>query len=96
MLAYFGLLEGLAAEHDDQSRPFDWTGFLLLSLALGLFQLMMDRGQTLDWFESTEIVAEGFFAAVLCFMFFVHSRRPGTHSSTRACSRTATSSSRWC
>ncbi|MBK6453158.1 MAG: DHA2 family efflux MFS transporter permease subunit [Proteobacteria bacterium] len=59
LLAYFGLLEGLAAEHDDHSRPFDWTGFILLSLALGLFQLMMDRGQTLDWFESTEVVAEG-------------------------------------
>jgi len=73
VLAYFGLLEGLAPEHDDHSRPFDWTGFVLLSLSLGLFQLMMDRGQTLDWFESTEIVAEGFFAAVLCFMFFVHS-----------------------
>ncbi len=73
LLAYFGLLEGLAAEHDDHSRPFDWTGFILLSLALGLFQLMMDRGQTLDWFESTEVVAEGFFAAVLGFMFVVHS-----------------------
>ncbi len=73
LFAYFGLLEGLAAEHDDHSRPFDWTGFVLLSLALGLFQLMMDRGQTLDWFESTEVVAEGFFAAVLGFMFVVHS-----------------------
>jgi MFS transporter, DHA2 family, multidrug resistance protein len=73
LLAYFGLLEGLAAGHDDHSRPFDWTGFVLLSLTLGLFQLMMDRGQTLDWFESTEVVAEGFFAGVLCFMFVVHS-----------------------
>jgi DHA2 family multidrug resistance protein len=72
ILAYFGLLESLSPDHDDQSRPFDWTGFVLLSLTLALFQLMMDRGQTLDWFASTEIVAEGFFAAILCFMFFVH------------------------
>ena len=73
LFAYFGVLEGLGAEHDDHSRPFDWTGFVLLSLALGLFQLMLDRGQTLDWFNSTEIVAEAFFAAVLCYMFVVHS-----------------------
>ena len=74
ILAYFGLLEGLNADHDDHSRPFDWTGFVLLSLALGLFQLMMDRGQTNDWFDSTEIVAEAFFAAIMAFMFVVHSR----------------------
>jgi DHA2 family multidrug resistance protein len=73
LLAYFGVLEGLGAEHDDHSRPFDWTGFVLLSLTIGLFQLMLDRGQTLDWFDSTEIVAEAFFAAVLCYMFLVHS-----------------------
>ena len=73
LLAYFGVMEGLGAEHEDHSRPFDWTGFVLLSLTLGLFQLMLDRGQTLDWFESTEIVAEAFFAAVMLYMFVVHS-----------------------
>ena len=73
VLAYLGVVEGLGPEHKDHSRPFDWTGFVLLSLALGLFQLMLDRGQTLDWFESTEIVAEAFFAPVLFYMFIVHS-----------------------
>jgi DHA2 family multidrug resistance protein len=72
MLAYFGVVEGLGAGHDDHSRPFDWTGFVLLSLALGLFQLMLDRGQTLDWFHSTEIVTEAFFAAAAFYMFLVH------------------------
>ena len=35
---------------------FDWTGFIALSTAITAAQLMMDRGQRLDWFESTEIV----------------------------------------
>jgi DHA2 family multidrug resistance protein len=35
---------------------------------------MMDRGQTLDWFESTEIVAEAFFAAIVFYMFLVHTK----------------------
>ena len=73
LLAYLGVVEGLSAQHKDHSRPFDWTGFILLSLALALFQLMVDRGQTLDWFESTEIVGEAFFAAVMFYMFIVHS-----------------------
>ena len=34
----------------------DWTGFLALSVAMTGLQLMIDRGQRLDWFESPEIV----------------------------------------
>ncbi len=79
VVAYLGILAGMPRDHVDRSRPFDALGFVLLSLAIALFQLMLDRGQTLDWFESTEIVAEGFFAAVAFFMFVVHmltSRHP--------------------
>jgi DHA2 family multidrug resistance protein len=35
LLAYLGVLESLPQQHDDESRTFDWTGFVLLSLALG-------------------------------------------------------------
>jgi len=79
ILAYLGILEGLEAGERDNSRPFDWLGFVLLSLALGLLQLMLDRGHTLDWFSSTEIVAEAFFGTLCFFMFVVHaftSRHP--------------------
>lgn len=72
LLAYVGILEGLGSEHSDQSRPFDWAGFVLLSLALGAFQLMLDRGQTLGWFDSTEILVEAFVAALAFYMFVVH------------------------
>ena len=43
-------------EHRERSRAhFDWTGFLALPVAITGFQLMIDRGQRLDWFESSEI-----------------------------------------
>ena len=29
----------------------DWTGFLALSIAVASFQLMIDRGERLDWFD---------------------------------------------
>ena len=73
LLAYFGLFATIPKTRGDETRPFDLTGFVFLSLALGLFQLMLDRGQTNDWFESTEIVAEAFFAAIFLYMFVTHS-----------------------
>jgi DHA2 family multidrug resistance protein len=40
--------------------------------AIGGLQLMLDRGHTLDWFESREIVIEGIVAAVGFYFFLVH------------------------
>ena len=42
----------------------DWTGLTLLVLAVGSLQLVLDQGQTRDWFNSRFIQA---FAAITCF-----------------------------
>ncbi|MBL8267892.1 MFS transporter, partial [Steroidobacter sp.] len=52
--------------------PFDLFGFAMLSIAIGSLQLMLDRGQLLDWFSSTEIVAELVVSAVALYLFIVH------------------------
>src|SRR6185437_5064730 len=44
----------------------DWIGFLTLAGAMSCVQLVLSRGQRLDWFESSEIVAEAIGAGV-CF-----------------------------
>lgn len=57
----------------------DWTGFLALTAAVVGFQLAMDRGERLDWFESPEIVIELCAAALGLYLFICHSltdRRP--------------------
>ncbi|HXW26257.1 MAG TPA: DHA2 family efflux MFS transporter permease subunit [Xanthobacteraceae bacterium] len=59
------------AGHNARLR-FDWTGFAVLSLCLGAFQLMLDRGEQLDWFGSTEIVAELILAVLGLYLFVVH------------------------
>jgi DHA2 family multidrug resistance protein len=74
VLAYLGLAATMRRGEGDPRRPFDTLGFLLLGLAIGLFQLMLDRGQGQDWFDSPEIVAEAFFAALCLYMFVVHAR----------------------
>ncbi|MCP5327020.1 MAG: DHA2 family efflux MFS transporter permease subunit [Oceanospirillaceae bacterium] len=53
-------------------RRFDVFGFVMLSLAIGGLQLMLDRGQGEDWFSSTEITVEFVIAALALYLFIVH------------------------
>ena len=52
---------------------FDWTGFIALSVAMTGLQLLIDRGQRLDWFDSPEIVIDAAVAAVGFWVFATHS-----------------------
>ncbi len=73
----FGIatVAGLMAFMPD-TRPremrFDWFGFLMLSLFIGALQLMLDRGETLGWFESGEIIAEAVVAGGAAYLFLAH------------------------
>ncbi len=51
----------------------DWTGFLSLSIALATAQLVLSRGQRLDWFDSQEIILETFIGALAFYFFVAHS-----------------------
>lgn len=53
-------------------RRFDAFGFIVLSLGIGALQLMLDRGQSNDWFSSMETVIEGCVAAGGFYIFMVH------------------------
>ncbi len=53
-------------------RRLDWLGFLTLALGIGSLQMMLDRGQRLDWFESQEIVVLAWLAALGLYWFFAH------------------------
>ena len=71
MLAFFGIARFLP-----ESRPagerLDVFGFATLSLAIGLLQLFLDRGEQLDWFSSTEICLEAAGCAVALAFFIAH------------------------
>src|SRR3954464_4520384 len=53
-------------------RPFDLFGFFLLAMALGGLQLMLDRGEQLDWFDSWEVWIKCGLAISGAWMFVVH------------------------
>ena len=50
--------------------PFSWFGFLTLSLGIGALQMMLDRGQEQNWFQSNEIIVEAILS-VAGFYFFL-------------------------
>ena len=72
LLAWFGLGAYLKETEIDQSRRFDLLGFALLSLALASLQMMLDRGESLNWFASREVLIEGVLAALSMYLFIAH------------------------
>jgi DHA2 family multidrug resistance protein len=47
-------------------------GFVALALCMGSAQLLLDRGQRLDWFDSFEIAAEAVLAVAGLLIFILH------------------------
>lgn len=73
VLAWIGCRIFVTEGWQGRAQHLDWTGFLSLIVAIGSFQLMLDRGLRLDWFESTEIIIEASVAALAFYIFLVHS-----------------------
>jgi len=72
ILAIVGLWLFLDNGDRNAKLQFDWTGFAALGIALGAFQLMLDRGEQKDWFGSTEIIGYAVLSALGLYLFVVH------------------------
>jgi len=70
--SFLGLSSFLSETHLRRSA-FDFFGFTTLAIGIGALQLMLDRGQLLDWFSSTEIRVEALTAIIAMYLFAVHS-----------------------
>jgi DHA2 family multidrug resistance protein len=69
----------LSADRPEAPVRLDWIGFLTLAAAMSCVQLVLSRGQRLDWFGSGEIVLETIGAGAAFYLFLAHSltaRRP--------------------
>jgi len=55
-----------------EKKPMEWLGFTSLVIGVGTLQLMLARGERLDWFSSGEIMIEATIAAVAIYVFIVH------------------------
>jgi MFS transporter, DHA2 family, multidrug resistance protein len=69
--ALFVLQMFMAEDPGGRQRPFDFIGFTSLTLFVGSFQLMLDRGPGQDWFGSTEIWIEAGMALLGLYLFTI-------------------------
>jgi len=61
------------SDHTERRKlRFDWVGFLALSVALVCIQLICDRGQRLDWFDSGQITLYAFVGVLALWIFIAH------------------------
>ena len=67
ILALVGILSSIKETELKPERKFDLLGFAFLSLGIGALQMMLDRGETLDWFNNREIIIE---CGLLCLGFY--------------------------
>lgn len=72
LIAIVGLLILLPRSVPQARLRFDWLGFIILGIAIASFQLMLDRGQTEDWFDSPQIILAAVLAGLGTYLFIVH------------------------
>ena len=72
ILAFVGLIYTLPESRNGKSSSFDFFGFVTLAVAIAGLQVMLDRGQLLDWFSSPEIIIEAIVAGLGFYLFLVH------------------------
>ncbi|MDE2583135.1 MAG: DHA2 family efflux MFS transporter permease subunit [Rhodospirillales bacterium] len=79
VLAMIGLALFLPSTEPKRELRFDWWGFSVLAMGVGCLQMVLDRGQLLDWFSSREIILYATLAGLGFYLFVVHmltARRP--------------------
>lgn len=80
-LAAYGITRYLRPAPAPRRMRFDLFGFAALSLALGACQLLLDRGQTNDWFASKETWIEAIVVSVAFAYFVAHTALTPAHRS---------------
>ena len=72
ILASAGIMIFIHQTRRVQREPFDFFGFVTLSLAIGALQMLLDRGELKDWFGSIEIWIAATISGLCLYLFVVH------------------------
>jgi MFS transporter, DHA2 family, multidrug resistance protein len=72
ILAFLGVMFFISGDRLAKAKKFDFLGFGMLTLFIGAFQLVLDRGPSQDWFHSREIWTETILAVVGLWVFVIH------------------------
>jgi DHA2 family multidrug resistance protein len=72
ILATLGLMFFMPRSFGNFNLRFDWIGFGVLSMGIGGLQMMLDRGQSQDWFSAPEVIIEAVLGGLGVYLFVVH------------------------
>ncbi|KHK91142.1 MDR family MFS transporter [Novosphingobium malaysiense] len=71
-LSFAGMAAFLVRRHNRDVPRFDLFGFVTVSIALTSLQLILDRGEHLDWWESPEIRIYALILGISGYLTVVH------------------------
>jgi DHA2 family multidrug resistance protein len=71
-LAFLGAWLFMPGKKQHTAPKFDFFGYFSLAVGIAALQLMLDRGQTNDWFGSPETWVETAVAGLCLYLFLVH------------------------
>ncbi len=71
IVGFLGMWAFLPRSPTNRALRFDWTGFLALAVGIAGLQLVLDRGETKDWFGSVEVMLEATLSAAGFYVFLV-------------------------
>ena len=74
----------LPEKRAEQSTPFDFFGLATLLLGMIGLQMLLDRGERLEWFASAETWAEASASALGFYLFIVHIMTTDVHFFNKA------------
>jgi DHA2 family multidrug resistance protein len=73
VITVLGMMLFMEETEQHHHLKFDWFGFIALAVGIGSLQLLLDRGEQVGWFESSEIWIETIISAAGFYYFFAHS-----------------------
>ncbi|MDA0703490.1 MAG: DHA2 family efflux MFS transporter permease subunit [Proteobacteria bacterium] len=73
LAAMAGVLLIVPESETARKRRLDWIGFATLALGLAALQMILDRGEKLEWFASTEIGILALVAGIALYLFLLRS-----------------------
>jgi DHA2 family multidrug resistance protein len=86
MVAFISLVVALLLpeKRAEQSPPFDFFGLAMFSIGMIGLQMVLDRGERLEWFASPEIWTEAIASGLGFYLFIVHIATTDLHYLSKA------------
>jgi MFS transporter, DHA2 family, multidrug resistance protein len=69
---FLAMTLSLTDKRAEQNAPFDFFGLAMFSLGMIGLQMVLDRGERLEWFDSPEIWVEAIVSGLGFYLFIVH------------------------